>query len=152
METAITIRESRKRDIAVIAEFNCAMALETERLTLDSQTVQSGVANLMERPEYGFYLLAETERQVVASLLITYEWSDWRNGVCWWIQSVYVKPELRRKGIFRQMFKHVESLAGSQEGVVGLRLYVEENNAVARSTYQSLGMEKTPYHLYEKFF
>lgn len=152
MKSEITIRRSEETDTATIARFNCAMALETENLTLDQETVQAGVANLMERPEYGFYLIAETKGQVVATLLITYEWSDWRNGVCWWIQSVYVEPAYRRHGIFRQMFKHMESLAGAQEGVVGLRLYVEENNTVAQSTYQSLGMEKTPYHLYEKFF
>jgi len=152
MEHDVIIRKAATSDAAVIAEFNRAMARETEGVHLDPDTVDSGVAHLMRQPEYGFYLVAEVAERVAACLLITYEWSDWRDGVCWWIQSVYVAPEYRRQGIFRRMFGQVESLAQSDASVIGLRLYVEENNTGARRTYESLSMAKTPYHLYEKFF
>lgn len=152
MENEVVVRRADASDAAVIAEFNRAMARETEGVNLDPDTVHSGVVRLLRQPEYGFYLVAEVSKNVVACLLITCEWSDWRDGVCWWIQSVYVEPDYRRQGIFRRMFGQVESLAQSDASVIGLRLYVEENNTGARYTYESLGMAKTPYHLYEKFF
>lgn len=145
----MTIRRAISADIPAIAAFNQALAAETEHRTLDPATVQAGVAQLLARPELGFYLVATVADQTVGCLLITTEWSDWRNGLFWWIQSVYVQADYRRQGIFRRLYKAVESLAQQQGEVCGLRLYVEQNNAAAQATYRSLGMAPTPYQVYE---
>jgi GNAT superfamily N-acetyltransferase len=132
------------------------MAWETEKRRLDPQRVGQGVAALLNDPAKGTYFIAETEsrgRWVVAGqLLITYEWSDWRSGNFWWIQSVYVAEEFRAGGVFKALFNHVHALAKGRSDVCGLRLYVEANNQKARQVYERLGMKKTDYQLFEMDF
>ena len=108
-----------------------------------------GVQHLLSTPTAGFYLVATQGDQPVGSLMITTEWSDWRNGTFWWIQSVYVPPEARRRGVYRALYEQVQALAATEPGVCGFRLYVERENAAARATYTSLGMSETSYRLYE---
>jgi ribosomal protein S18 acetylase RimI-like enzyme len=132
-----------------IAGFQVAMAAETEGLHLDGAVVEKGVQAVFERPELGKYFVALEEDRVVASLLITYEWSDWRSTMIWWIQSVYVRPDLRRRGIFRTMFRHIRDLVMADDSVSGLRLYVDKSNERAREVYRRLGMDGDHYALYE---
>ncbi len=149
---ALSIRQAVAADAEVIARFNAAMAEETEGRALDWAVILAGVKGLLARPEYGFYLLAELRGAPAACLLITYEWSDWRNGLFWWVQSVYVSPEHRRKGIYRAMYGRVRDLAAADRLVCGLRLYVEKDNAAARATYENLGMHEAHYRMYEEVF
>lgn len=146
----LLIRQAGERDVDAIALFNTAMALETENKRLEPAIIEAGVRGLIARPEYGFYLVAECDGATAACLLITYEWSDWRNGLFWWVQSVYVRPEFRRRGIYKAMYAHARELAAARGGVCGLRLYVEQDNESARRTYESLGMTETHYRLYEQ--
>ncbi|HEY9763686.1 MAG TPA: GNAT family N-acetyltransferase [Trichocoleus sp.] len=152
MQPLIEIRRAIPADAGVITVFNIEIAEETEGKTLDAMTVAAGVRSLMERSEYGFYVVAEQQGEVVGSLLITFEWSDWRNGVIWWIQSVYVHPDYRRQGIFRQLYDQVQTWARQEKGVCGLRLYVEEANHTAQATYRTLGMEPAGYQVFEALF
>jgi ribosomal protein S18 acetylase RimI-like enzyme len=147
---AISIRKAQPRDVAQIAEFNCAMALETEHKSLFPDRVNAGVARLVGEPALGFYLVAEAQGEVIACLLITNEWSDWRNGLFWWIQSVYVVAPWRRRGVYRRLYEFVRNLAQADGGVCGFRLYVEKDNAAAQATYASLGMAPTDYLIYEE--
>lgn len=149
---APTIRRARMADIDRITTHNLAMALETEDRTLDPDTVRKGVAAVIDHPERGFYLLAEKDREVVGQCMVTREWSDWRCGDFWWIQSVYVREEYRGSGVFTHLFRALETEARSQEDVVGLRLYVEESNRGAQRTYERLGMQATRYLLFEREF
>ena len=144
------IRSASPDDISDIAQFNIAMAQETEERQLDPETIQSGVSGVIQNHAHGFYLIAERDQVAVGSLLITFEWSDWRNGTLWWIQSVYVKPEHRRTGIFKALYDAVISRAHDTENVRGIRLYVEQENLGAQSVYQKLLMQKTPYQMYER--
>lgn len=132
------------------------MALETEHRQLDIERVREGVKGLLSDPAKGAYYLAEIETDgaatIVGQLLITYEWSDWRNGNFWWIQSVYVTEQFRGQGIFRALFNHVDALAKATKDVCGLRLYVDADNASARKTYERLGMKGTNYELFETDF
>lgn len=144
------IRSASTDDISDIAQFNIAMAQETEERQLDPETIQSGVSGVIQNHAHGFYLIAERDQVTVGSLLITFEWSDWRNGTLWWIQSVYVKPEHRRTGIFKALYDAVISRAHDTENVRGIRLYVEQENLGAQSVYQKLLMQKTPYQMYER--
>jgi GNAT superfamily N-acetyltransferase len=125
------------------------LAAETENLRLDSERVQTGVAALLKDPSKGLYYVAEVDGTVAGQVMITYEWSDWRNGSIWWLQSVYVKPEFRRQGIFRALFKHLESLARERDDVCGLRLYMHADNTRARRSYEELGMKHTKYEVFE---
>lgn len=143
------IRPALTSDAPLIAEFQCAMASETEDLPLDPAIVQQGVAAVFQDPGRGKYLVAEAEGEVVASLLLTYEWSDWRNSNMWYIQSVYVTPQYRRRGAFRQMYQQVVQEARKQ-GVKCIRLYVETDNRRAQTTYQTLGMQRLPYFMYQQ--
>src|SRR5438309_10883392 len=128
------------------------MAWETEKRTLQPERVQAGVAALLRDPAKGTYFLAETTRNgtpaVAGQLLITYEWSDWRNGNFWWIQSVYVAEEFRGQGIFRALYHHVRDLAAANKDVCGLRLYMDAHNASARGAYARLGMKRTNYEVF----
>lgn len=144
------IRRADRSDIDVLVKFNRAMAAETERLELLPEVIQAGVTALIENPQHGFYILAEIDREVVGSLMLTNEWSDWRNGMFWWIQSVYVQPDYRRRGVYRTMYQHVKQLAEQDGSVCGFRLYVEHENVPAQETYAALGMQKTPYRLFEE--
>lgn len=145
----IHIRGGKPGDVEVIAEFNRAMALETEQRELDAETLIKGVRAVMDRPELGRYLVAERGGKVIGQLMVTYEWSDWRNGLFWWIQSVYVRPDQRRNGIFRALYEHVEQLARATPGVCGLRLYVDEHNERAMATYRQLGMQPSGHTVFE---
>lgn len=126
-----------------------AMAREVEGKTLDSVRLRRGLEVVIGSPERGLVFVAEAKGKMVGSCMITYEWSDWRNGNFWWFQSVYVMPEWRRKGVYRALHEHVRKEASSREDVCGLRLYVVENNGTARKTYESLGMKRTDYLMYE---
>jgi GNAT superfamily N-acetyltransferase len=150
------IRAAKPTDTAIIADFNARMALETEQRHLDIELVRQGVHALLIDLAKGAYFVAESEAngstKIVGQLLITYEWSDWRNGNFWWIQSVYVPEEFRGQGVFRALFNHVDQLAKSRNDVCGLRLYVDADNDSARKTYQQLGMKRTNYELFETDF
>jgi len=142
MVSDITIRRGELSDVATIADYNVAMASETEATVLEPETVRAGVKALIEQPGLGFYLVAEADHQVVGTLLVTTEWSDWRNGAYWWIQSVYVAPAFRRQGIYRQLYDQVKTLS-NESNVCGYRLYVERDNQVAQNTYRSQGMRES---------
>jgi GNAT superfamily N-acetyltransferase len=150
MAVELSIRRGEMRDADTIARFNAQMARETEGKELIADVIGAGVRKLVATPSLGFYLVAEHEGRVVACLMITNEWSDWRNGLFWWIQSVYVEATYRRQGVYRRMYEEVRSLANADAGVCGFRLYVEKENEVAHATYASLGMKETDYLLYEE--
>lgn len=144
------VRPAKPDDADTIAQFNIAMALETEGKTLESAVIAAGVRRVLDRPEHGRYLVAtDSAGSVVASLMITHEWSDWRNGQVWWIQSVYVHPGHRRRGVFKKLYHATRELGRQTPGVIGYRLYVERENLRAQATYRSLGMTQTPYLIYE---
>jgi GNAT superfamily N-acetyltransferase len=144
------IRSASAADLDVIIDFNAALAEESEGKSLDRGTLRPGVAAVLADPHKGRYFLAEQNGQVAGQMLITYEWSDWRNGWFWWIQSVYVALDHRRKGVFRALYDHVRQLALA-EGVIGVRLYVEKENTRAHATYQSLGLDWTTYLVMERY-
>src|SRR5690606_18491286 len=140
----ILIRDARPDDRATIVRFNLSLAEETERLALDRDTVLRGVEAVLADPSLGRYFLSEVDGAICGQLLITYEWSDWRNGRFVWIQSVWVEPEHRRRGIFRALYRHVERIATSP-GHCGIRLYMHEENASAAATYSRLGLVRPGY-------
>lgn len=150
MPDDLTIRTATADDADLLAQFNENMAQETEDKTLDPETVRAGVETMLNDRSQGFYLVAVRASTIVGSLMITTEWSDWRNGTFWWIQSVYVRPEARRTGVYTALHRAVRQRAHQTSGVCGLRLYVEQDNEPARETYESLGMTKTPYRMYEE--
>jgi ribosomal protein S18 acetylase RimI-like enzyme len=143
------IRLATPDDAQVLIEFNTAMALETEGKELLPEVIGAGVRSLLGNPAAGFYVLADLGERVAGSLMITKEWSDWRNGTFWWIQSVYVRPEFRRQGVYRTLYRHVQETAAKDAGVCGFRLYVERENRHAQATYRSLGMKETHYKVFE---
>ncbi len=143
------IRKAELKDAQIIAEYNCKMALETEDLELDKDKVLNGVKHAIEDHSKAEYYLYELEAIVVGQLMITKEWSDWRDSYLWWIQSVYVNKQHRRKGVFGELYKYVENLVEKDPTACGIRLYVEKNNKSAQSTYQKMGMHETHYILYE---
>ncbi len=153
--TSISIRNATRADIERIAEFQQAMALETEGRTLDSSTVRQGITAVFDDPLKGFYIVAVAANDaadastVVGSLLITYEWSDWSNANHWWIQSVYVAAAWRRKGVYRTMYEHILAMTKDRSDICSIRLYVERANIIAQQTYKSLGMSHSHYDLYE---
>jgi len=149
-QTPINIRQAITQDAQAIADFNSLMAMETEGKTLQPEVILSGVKNMIANPAYGYYLVAEQDGQVVGSLMVTSEWSDWRDGLFWWIQSVYIRKEYRRQGIYRQLYDMVKTLAAENGNICGYRLYVEKDNLKAQQTYQSLGMTETDYFIYEE--
>ena len=144
------IRLATPADAAALVAFNAAMALETERKELLPEVIGAGVRSLLGSAASGFYVVAEEGGRVVGSLLVTKEWSDWRNGDFWWIQSVYVHPEFRRRGVYRKLYRHVQQLAAQDPKVCGFRLYVERENSRAQSTYRGLGMKETRYLVFEE--
>ena len=143
------IRQAIPADAHAIADFNQRLARETEGLELEPARVEAGVKALLEHPARGIYYVAEVNGALAGQLLITYEWSDWRNGNIWWIQSVYVTEQFRGAGIFRALFHHVRALAEKEGNVPNLRLYVEAHNARARQAYDKLGFKKTYYEIFE---
>jgi GNAT superfamily N-acetyltransferase len=149
-DESVSIRKAQARDADAIAAFNRAMALETEGKALIPELVAAGVRRLLEEPALGFYAVAEHGHHVVGCLMVTNEWSDWRNGLFWWIQSVYVERGWRRRGVYRRLYDFIRELARSEPGICGFRLYVEKENAVAQRTYAALGMAATDYLMYEE--
>lgn len=152
MTDTLAIRDAVRGDIPFLVDCNLAMAWETERRRLARGVLEAGVGALFERPARGFYLVATRAGQALGCLLVTHEWSDWRNGDWWWLQSVHVLPEARRGGVFRALYAEVERRARAAPGVVGLRLYVERDNARAQATYRALGMHEQAYRVYERAF
>ena len=148
--TSLLIRRASAADAPLLADFNCRMALETEHKRLVPERARAGTERLLADPALGFYLVAERAGRVVGSLLVTTEWSDWRNGLFWWVQSVYVEKEFRRQGVYRRMYDHVRELARADPAICGFRLYAEKDNAAAHATYTSLGMKETDYLLWEE--
>jgi GNAT superfamily N-acetyltransferase len=152
------IRAAEPGDRDLLAQWACAMALETEHRQLDPDTVRAGVAAGLADPARARYFVAmrddvvagaETIGTAVGTLMVTHEWSDWRNGDWWWIQSVYVAPSHRRQGVFAALYAHLRERALATPGVIGLRLYVERDNAAAQSTYAALGMQDAGYRIFE---
>lgn len=144
------IRTATKNDLNTIVSFNLALAQESEGLTLNSRLVQRGVEAVFADPTKGFYLLATENEEIVGQLLITKEWSDWRNGYFWWIQSVYVKPEYRQRGVYRFLHQYVRRLAKEEGNVCGIRLYVEQENQAAQNVYKKVGMKPSRYRIFEE--
>lgn len=147
-----SIRPARPEDAGVLIEFNRSMARETEAKELPEATISAGVRTLLENPSLGFYVVAEIDGKIAGSLMITTEWSDWRNGDFWWIQSVYVRPDYRRTGIYRALYDFVKRNAAEAGQVCGFRLYVERDNHIAQKTYESIGMHETNYRVFEETF
>lgn len=149
MITLIKIRKANKTDAPLIVEFQIQMALESENLILDRDTVNQGVNAIFSDSEKGQYYVAESEGVVVASLLTTFEWSDWRNKKVIWLQSVYVMPEFRKQGIFRKMYNYILELTNNSENYAGIRLYVDKGNINAINVYRSVGMNDEHYQTFE---
>lgn len=144
----VTIRRATPADADVIVRFNAAIAWETEHLRLDDAVLARGVRAGLADPHKGFYTVAELAGEVVGQVLVTFEWSDWRNGWFWWVQSVYVREDARRAGVFRALFDHLRAAAVADPDVIGLRLYAERDNSRAHATYRALGMTEEPYLLF----
>jgi GNAT superfamily N-acetyltransferase len=150
----MVVRPARLQDVDTLTRFSAAMALETEGRALDPLRLKQGTLTVLEEPHHGSFYVAELrhDQLVVGQLLITYEWSDWRNAQFWWIQSVYVDPAWRRRGIYRAMHQAILSTARARTDVCGIRLYVEQENAVAQSVYQAMKLQPTKYAMWEVDF
>jgi len=148
----VSVRDARSTDASLIADFNTALALESEGKVLDRTLLEPGVRALLADPWKGRYILAERGGRVVGQTMITYEWSDWRDGMFWWIQSVYVEPAHRQHGVFRALYQHLLDAARRDPTVCGIRLYVEDNNQRAKQTYHALGMQRGGYEVLELDF
>jgi GNAT superfamily N-acetyltransferase len=145
----LSVRLALPSDVSVIAEFNAAMAKETEGIELNRDRLQKGVEALFTDPSKGLYYIAESDGKIAGQLMITYEWSDWRNATFWWIQSVYVRQEYRRQGVFHALYRSIETIARTHGDVCGIRLYVEKENDRAQKTYEALGMKHSHYEMME---
>ena len=152
MSSDLLVRIGEDADADSLAAFNIAMAWETEQKRLSPPVVARGVRTLLENPRHGFYVVGEVDREVVGSLMVTYEWSDWRCATFWWIQSVYIKPEFRKRGVFRRLYEFVREKASNEANICGFRLYAEKDNIAAQDTYRKIGMNRIPYVLYEESF
>ncbi len=152
MTEPLNVRPANDDDAGLLVAFNEAMARESEDKGLDTGTLRRGIGHLLSHPQEGFYLVAERGSSVAGCLMVTYEWSDWRNGRFWWIQSVYVLPDQRRTGVYRAMHLRVRAMAREDPQACGLRLYVERENTGAMATYRALDMVETHYRLYEEEF
>ena len=146
----LQIRPARAEDAALLAYWAQAMALETENKVLPDAEVLPGIARGIAEPVLARYFVAEQDGVPAGNLMFNFECIDWRNGLWWWIQSVYVPPEFRRRGVYRALYAHVRALAEADAGVCGIRLYVENDNRIARSTYEALGMQDAHYRIYEQ--
>ena len=144
------VRDARPDDVDTLMGFQLAMAAETEDKGLDPARLQRGIDYLLTHPAEGFYLMADLEGIAAGSLMVTFEWSDWRNASFWWIQSVYVSPHFRQRGVYRRLHQFVRDRAREKGGVCGFRLYVERENADAQRVYEALGMSHTEYLMYEE--
>jgi ribosomal protein S18 acetylase RimI-like enzyme len=146
----MNIRLAQRDDVDALVAFNQAMALETEGKTLDPAILKTGVAAVFEDQAKGFYVVADNDGEIVGGLLVTYEWSDWRNGWFWYVQSVYILPEHRGRSIYSRLYGFVKALAHEKGNVCGFRLYVEQENEHAQRVYEKVGMTKTYYLMYEE--
>jgi ribosomal protein S18 acetylase RimI-like enzyme len=147
----MNVRKAVAADAPSLVDFNQKMALETEGKHLATEVLTRGVTAVFSDPNKGFYVVAEDGGSIVGGLMVTLEWSDWRNAWFWWIQSVYIVPEQRGKGIYRALYDFVKKAAGNnREPVCGFRLYVEHENTNAQKVYEKLGMENTIYFMYEE--
>ena len=149
---SIPIRRARPSDAATVARFNAAMGKETEGIVLDKRRLDNGVKAILRDPAKGFYLVAEFKGKVVGQMMITCEWSDWRNGFFWWIQSVYVLPSYRGRGVYRALHEHAVRLAKTRKDICGIRLYVDRYNRRAQKVYKKLRMKKSNYVMFEEDF
>ncbi len=149
MAKDILVREAGDSDISTLIEFNYALANETENILLDKNILRPGVERALKLNDC-HYFVAELDAKVVGQTMVTTEWSDWRNGMMWWMQSVYVHPDYRKRGVFQSIFGYIESLAGKNPEVIALRLYVMQDNQTGRSAYKNLGMHDAGYVVYEK--
>jgi GNAT superfamily N-acetyltransferase len=148
----ITIRPATREDAEFLVRGNASMALETEGMSLDLDRLRDGVHGVFDEPARGRYFIAEVDGIRAGQLMITYEWSDWRNGVFWWVQSVFVVPEYRRAGVFASMYRRVQDEARAAGSVCGIRLYVENHNERAMASYERAGMKRTIYQMFEEDF
>jgi len=145
----ISIRKAEHKDLSVLADFQCALAMESENVTLDRAVLKAGMTALLDDPAKGLYYVAEDAGDVVGCHMITYEWSDWRNGMVLWLQSVYVRESHRGKGVFRKMYDNLVTIVQQDPGLRGLRLYVDKSNASAQKVYEAVGMDGSHYTVYE---
>jgi ribosomal protein S18 acetylase RimI-like enzyme len=148
---SVTVRRATPADEGVLVEFNAALAWETEHRRLRPEVLAAGVRAVFADPARGFYTLAEQNGVIVGQMMVTFEWSDWRNGWFWWVQSVYVREDARRNGVFRALYKEIERQAAADPTVIGIRLYVERENTRAQATYRALGMSDTTYGVMEEY-
>ena len=148
---AVSVRQANSGDLANIVDFNRRLAEESEGKILDHDVLTAGVKAALADPYKAIYWMAEVDGQVAGQLSITLEWSDWRNGWLWWIQSVYVRAEFRRRGVFKSLYEHVYSTARAKPDVIGLRLYVEKENHAAQQTYLRMGMSWAEYLVMQKY-
>jgi GNAT superfamily N-acetyltransferase len=152
----LIVRQASRADVESIVAFSAAMALETEGRKLDEARLREGTLSLLDSPAHGFFMVAETPRpdppQLVGQLMITFEWSDWRNAVFWWVQSVYVAPSWRRQVVFRLMHDEIVAQAKADPKVCGIRLYVEQDNRTAQTVYRRVGLALSTYRIYEQDF
>ena len=154
-ESALIIRKASREDAETLVAFSLAMALETEGRRLDKSRLREGTLSLLSTPAHGFFMVAEVpkqDRMLVGQLMITYEWSDWRNAVFWWVQSVYVVPDWRRQGVYRRMHQAIVEQAQADPDVCGIRLYVERDNRTAQAVYQRVGLTPSTYTVFEQDF
>lgn len=149
-KSSIFVRLAAEKDLETVVNFNAAMAVESEGKQLDISRLLKGVSAALSDAAKCRYFVAEIDGRVAGQTMVTFEWSDWRNGEFWWIQSVYVDPAFRRRGVFRALHEHIRGLARSTPGVCGLRLYVHRNNVRAQKTYGELGMPMSDYLVCEE--
>lgn len=152
MDGEVEVLKAESGDVFILVEFNLKMARETENRELDPEILLAGVRGVFENPGRGFYLVAKNGDQVVGSLMVTKEWSDWRNADFWWVQSVYVMPAFRKQGVFRKLYETVRKMALAEKDVCGCRLYVEKDNEAAQAAYERRGFRETHYRLFEDSF
>jgi len=150
MDTEITIRLALPADTEALIAFNQAMALETEGKRLDAEILSAGVRAVFADEKKGFYVVAESAGVIVGGLMVTFEWSDWRNAWFWWIQSVYILPDARGQHIYTRLYDFVKEKALEQGNVCGFRLYVEKENLHAQKVYEKVGMNSSHYLMYEQ--
>lgn len=146
----MNIRTAKSADADSMVEFNQAMALETEGKHLDGKTLKKGVEAVFDDEQKGFYVVAESDGRIMGGLMVTFEWSDWRNGWFWWIQSVYIRPEARGQRVYAKLYDFVKERAAARGNVCGFRLYVENDNSLAQRVYERVGMEASHYLMFEE--
>ncbi len=146
----LSIRAGRPGDLETLVQYNLALARETESLTLDAAVLRSGVEKALARPESSRYFVAEAKEKVIGQTMVTFEWSDWRDGFIWWLQSVYVHPDHRSQGVFHKIYSHIEQEARKDQAARAIRLYVMEDNARGMGAYKKAGLAPSGYVVYER--